>query len=342
MTAVLSQVSESMFATGIEMIAKVTLILLLAWLMSVALRRASAALRHLVAAVAICLILFVPWLIKFGPQWGVPIRPSPPSASKAISTIQTETPKTPSISIVRDESVTLSRRHPTRQDEGRAQSDFYSGSQQVGRSDAALPAPIAVPARAEAEPHKMDWKLWLTATWLIGALLLLGKLVLSHIRLRQIVHKAGRVDDRCWSELAQEIERKLAVRRPVRLWKSSDIEVPITTGIFYPKIVLPAESEEWSLERRRVVLLHEFAHIQRFDALTQWLAQIAVSIYWFHPLVWWSARQMQSERERACDDFVLSAGAKASDYASDLLEFGSRARQQVAYGAALAMARRSQ
>ena len=94
--------------------------------------------------------------------------------------------------------------------------------------------------------------------------------------------------------------------------------------------------------RIRVDLLHEFAHIKRFDTLTQLLAQIAVALYWFHPLVWWTAKQMQSERERACDDLVLSAGAKASDYAGDLLEFGSRARQRVAYGAALAMARRSQ
>src|SRR5262249_4097166 len=136
MTAVLSQVSESMFAAGIEIVAKVTLILLLAVSMSMALRRASAALRHLVAAVAIFLALFTPWLMKAGPQWRVPILPSLPSASKAISTIRDEIPNTPPVSTMRDENVSLSRRHSIRQPDGRAQSGSYAASQQVGRTDA--------------------------------------------------------------------------------------------------------------------------------------------------------------------------------------------------------------
>src|SRR5215469_16070765 len=176
MTAVFSQVSESMFATGIEMVAKVTLILLLAGIMSIALRRASAALRHLVAAVAICLTLFMPWLIKFGPQWGVPILPSTPSALKAISTIESETLKTPSISIVRDENLTVSRRHPMRKAEARARDNWYPASQQVVRTDAEPSAPSAIPARAAAPTQKMDWKLLLMVMWLMGALFLLCKL----------------------------------------------------------------------------------------------------------------------------------------------------------------------
>jgi beta-lactamase regulating signal transducer with metallopeptidase domain len=342
MTAMLSEVSRSGFAIGVEIVAKVTLVLLLTWITLIALRRASAALRHLVATVAICLTLFMPWLVRFGPQWRIPILPAPPSASTAISTIQAEEHTTPSISIAKNENVLHSGKHSMRQPESRGHTDSYSVSQQVQQSERVPLSRIAAPPQAVTPAQKMDWKLWMMATWLLGAFLAFGRLAFSHLRLRQIVRRARSLDDRGWTEMAQQIERDFDVHRPVRLWRSNEIEVPITTGIFYPKILLPVESEEWSVERRRVVLLHEFAHIRRFDAVTQWLAQIALAVYWFHPLVWWAARQMQSERERACDDFVLSAGAKASDYASDLLEFGSRARQPVAYGAALAMARRSQ
>src|SRR5262249_43195511 len=71
------------------------------------------------------------------------------------------------------------------------------------------------------------------------------------------------------------------------------------------------------------------------------VAQSATVLYWFHPLVWVMARAMRAERERACDDQVLAAGTKASDYAHELLDIVSSLRRPE-LAAALAMARRSQ
>jgi hypothetical protein len=79
-------------------------------------------------------------------------------------------------------------------------------------------------------------------------------------------------------------------------------------------------SETWSDDRRRAVLLHELAHIARHDCLTQLLAAAACAVYWPHPGVWWVARRLRVERELACDDRVLQAGAHAREYAEHLLE----------------------
>src|SRR5205823_7470003 len=76
----------------------------------------------------------------------------------------------------------------------------------------------------------------------------------------------------------------------------------------------------WPEHRQRAVLLHELAHVQRADWLALMLAQVTCALYWFHPLVWWAARRLRVESERACDDRVLTAGVKASDYATHLLE----------------------
>jgi TonB family protein len=89
----------------------------------------------------------------------------------------------------------------------------------------------------------------------------------------------------------------------------------------------------------RAVLLHELAHIARHDCWTLAMAELAVALYWFHPLAWWAASRMRRERERACDDRVLAAGITASGYATDLLEV-ARGRLDAALPAP-AMARAS-
>src|SRR5262249_47386000 len=99
----------------------------------------------------------------------------------------------------------------------------------------------------------------------------------------------------------------------------------------------------WPEERRRLVLLHELAHIQRADCLTQLLAQVACVLHWFNPLFWLAAWQLRVERERACDDRVLAAGVSPAAYAHHLLAIARAGRRAgTAPLAGVAMARPSQ
>jgi TonB family protein len=100
--------------------------------------------------------------------------------------------------------------------------------------------------------------------------------------------------------------------------------MPLAWRVLRPVILLPSEADEWPPQRLRAVLLHELAHIDRHDCWTLAMAELAVALYWFHPLVWWAAGCARRERERACDDRVLAAGVAASGYADDLLEVARR------------------
>src|SRR5690348_16174424 len=119
--------------------------------------------------------------------------------------------------------------------------------------------------------------------------------------------------------------------------------MPMTYGIVHPVLLLPSSARSWPVWQRRHVLLHELAHVRRYDCLTQRFAQIACAVYWFNPLVWIAATRLRVERELACDDQVLLAGARASDYATHLLEVARTLRPPRATRlASVAMARPSQ
>jgi hypothetical protein len=76
------------------------------------------------------------------------------------------------------------------------------------------------------------------------------------------------------------------------------------------------------------VLLHETAHISRYDSLAQALSFLICAFYWPNPLVWFGARVLRREAEMAADDAVIVAGVKPSAYAGELLQLASEFHAQ--------------
>jgi beta-lactamase regulating signal transducer with metallopeptidase domain len=141
-----------------------------------------------------------------------------------------------------------------------------------------------------------------------------------------ISHTAEEVDDPAWIRPAGELRRQLGLKTHVALRRSRRVSMPMAWGIFRPVVLLPSESEVWDAERRRVVLLHELAHLKRRDCPTQILAQAACAVHWFDPLAWLAGRRLRAERERACDDLVIASGTNGTDYAQHLLEIARAMR----------------
>ncbi|HYH83067.1 MAG TPA: M56 family metallopeptidase [Longimicrobium sp.] len=263
-------------------VAKSTLLLAAAAAGAHAMRRGSAAARHLVWALALGALVALPSLALVLPRW-----------------------KPTALAVLRPAG---------------------------GGAEWAVPAASAAP----------QWSIAgvLVAVWAAGAVVVLARLARGLWAVRRLAHTARRVDDPAWTGLLEELGRAMEVRRPVVLLRSERAAMPLTWGALRPAILLPAGADAWSPERRRVVLLHELAHVARRDCLVQTLAEACCALWWFHPGAWAAARRMRIEREQACDDRVLAAGARASDYAGHLLEV-ARTCHSPALSAAIAMARPS-
>ncbi len=141
-----------------------------------------------------------------------------------------------------------------------------------------------------------------------------------------------------WQNLLRETSQTLGLGRPVVLLQGNERLMPVTWGWRRPVVLLPTEAADWPVQRRRLVLLHELAHVKRWDCLTQLIARVGCALFWVNPLVWLAVRRMCVERERACDDLVLRSDCKASDYAAELLSI-ARAFRPARFAAGIAMAR---
>lgn len=178
--------------------------------------------------------------------------------------------------------------------------------------------------------------------WATIALLLALHQLVGRLALRRITDAAEPVDE---AEVRWELAWSVGiagVSRPVRVLRSDRVRVPMTWGVRRPVVLLPAESRDWSHTRLRLVLHHELAHVRRMDALTDVLSRTACALHWFNPMVWWAAARLRAESEKASDDVVLEAGARASEYAGHLLDIVTDLTPRRAPAGALPLAQRSE
>jgi beta-lactamase regulating signal transducer with metallopeptidase domain len=175
--------------------------------------------------------------------------------------------------------------------------------------------------------------------WSIGATALLLRLVRSHHRLRELVSGATDAEDD-WNARVEEARRRLGIRRHIVVRMSRKTDIPAVAGVFTPVLLLP-RAADWSPSEQRDVVLHELAHVARWDALSQLLSNLACAVYWFIPLTWYAARHAAALRERACDNVVLHCGTLPSQYAQHLLTLSSAPMSTSLEPVALAMARQA-
>lgn len=291
-----------MFAILVSITLKSAAVLAVAWLMTFLLRRRSAASRHLVWTAAAAAILALPLLSVALPSWRVAVPERLAPSNVGL----------------------VFRVFATAGEAAEPQAAQALG----GPSIAGRPA-----------PWRADWRTWATVLWGLGAAAVLLQMLIAYLRLNRI-----RARSRAWPDDAdcRALAAELGIEGEVALVEGAPASMPMNVGVLRPAIFLPADAIHWTGERRRVVLLHELAHVRRGDVATHLMARAALSLNWWNPLAWMAWREFLKERERAADDLVLAAGARPSAYAGHLLEV-ARSMQSAGFAeASVAMARRAQ
>jgi bla regulator protein blaR1 len=161
------------------------------------------------------------------------------------------------------------------------------------------------------------WATYLVAAWAAVALFGIARIARGLARLQRL--------RRSFVPLDHKFEADFRGTRPATIYVSSQVRVPMAIGFFRPAVVLPKWAlTELSAEELRAAILHELAHIDRWDDWTNLLQKIIRAVLFFHPAVWWIDNRLATEREMSCDDRVLVQSPNPRSYAECLVSLAEK------------------
>lgn len=152
--------------------------------------------------------------------------------------------------------------------------------------------------------------------WLTGSMMVLIWLAYSWWNANRLVNLRTSPVPAEWLQRLEELREKMGVNRKVSLYFSEKVSDALTLKHFKPVILLPIGIlNALSTAEVEAILLHELAHIRRWDYLVNCFQLVLEVLYFYHPAVWWIGRQVRESREHCCDDLALHLGG------SDPLEY---------------------
>lgn len=170
----------------------------------------------------------------------------------------------------------------------------------------------------------------------------LGGLGLGIVRVTLMARLFGRWGTPAGPELdalTDDLARQLGAPRPRVLVCAYGRPLALTCGLVRPTLLLSTWMVE-RLDRRELeaVLAHELGHVARRDYLVVWLATVMRDAFLYLPTSWGAYRQLQREKEPACDDLAVGATRRPLALASALAKVWGHAAGGPGLGLAQALA----
>ncbi len=125
--------------------------------------------------------------------------------------------------------------------------------------------------------------------WLTGGISLVAATLVAQWRLHGRVQQITRCRDsellRLWEECCEQAG--VRVRIPILL--CDEVQQPAIMGLFRPLLLLPSDVAELNASHLRMIMLHELAHVRRWDVAVNWLLVVVRAVHWWNPIYWLAA-----------------------------------------------------
>lgn len=323
---------------------KATVILSAGLLVGRLMRRSTPGMRYLVWVTVFGVLFLLPVIQFKGAGWHVAVPVSGTDRSAVdVNTSETVTAAAPDSGTMMAEIHQDSRSYSSVNQDRQQELVLILSDSVLNRSDS---------GKLDSRPLLYAVKGWLKTVpavwiallfWMAGILILTGRLLVGRTQAGRLYRHSRLVSGLDWQFVMRFVRKVVRLRTSVDVVQNRDVSIPLTFGVSKPVVMLPDSAHKWDLERRRIVLMHEFVHVKRRDDLVRLVARLVTILYWFHPLAWLAFHRLKEEQEKVCDEIVLKSGIRASDYATHLVELARGLRPVPLAGAAtLGMARRKE
>ncbi len=173
--------------------------------------------------------------------------------------------------------------------------------------DSRLPE-TALPATSES--HWLELLLEqvcsaLPLIWFAAGTAGLAYTVVHYVRFCRRVEQSAAGGDERMVRLWKQCCELAGVRRIGRVLEFDGVDQPAVMRVLRPTLLLPADAAELDDEQLQMVMLHELAHVRRWDIAGNWALVLIRAVHWWNPVYWLAASRFRSLREQACDAFVV-------------------------------------
>ncbi len=163
---------------------------------------------------------------------------------------------------------------------------------------------------------------WVIVTgWLFIVVLKSVRVAAGWNYLRQM-RLEGRSAPALWMDRIGALSEQVGVTRTVKLVESALVRVPMVIGQLKPIIYVPLGLiNHLPAGEMEAVLLHELAHIRRYDHVVNMVQQIAECLLFFNPGFLWISAVIREERENSCDDVAIANTGNPVEFVRALVRF---------------------
>jgi uncharacterized protein (TIGR03435 family) len=161
----------------------------------------------------------------------------------------------------------------------------------------------------------------LVLVWAAGTAMMLIRWLVSWVTTARLAVSTRSNGAGCVASALATVQARIALRTPVNLAVCHTRIEPGVFGVWTPLLLWPAElTARLSIAEIEAIIAHELVHVRRRDNLTGAMHAFVQAMFWFHPALWWTGRELRAERERACDEAVLAFGYAPRTYAESIVK----------------------
>jgi beta-lactamase regulating signal transducer with metallopeptidase domain len=171
----------------------------------------------------------------------------------------------------------------------------------------------------------------ITIIWMLGVMLTTLYRIYGFSTIRSLVRQAQSVAVPLWELKIKGLMQKIGLKRVITILQSPSIDTPAVIGFLKPVLLIPV-SFFTGVESTYIdaIILHELAHIKRYDYLVNIIQLVVETLGFFHPAVWWISNRIRRERENCCDDYAVEILGDRLIYVKSLVQL-EEMRQQPSF-----------